>query len=194
MGTKPGIQRGKNLVYFAGCILVGIFLPGCFFTSMFRPLTVSVDTRQERYLNLTEKYIHDNDFKSAARDNDQVLEYYKTRFHAGDNVLANYVRQVEINQTLLARIISDQGRIISDQGRILSLSDKFQSCAKNQQEDKHRIESLSLQTNKLTEQIKKLETEKHLLEEQIMRLKQIDLNRGKAKPKRLKSDKASAPQ
>ncbi len=152
---------------------------------MFRPVTVTVDTRQEQYLETAEKHIQDNDFKLAAKDGDQLLQYYENRFQAGDNVVANYVRQTKMNQELLARIISDQERI-------LALSRKLQSREQRQQEDKLRLEALMAQNEKLSEQVKKLEHEKHLLKEQILQLKQIDLNRVKA-PGRQSPDKAMTP-
>ncbi len=78
-----------------------------------------------------------------------------------------------MNQELLARIISNQERT-------LALSRMLQSKEQRQQEDKLRLEALMAQNGKLSEQVKKLEHEKHLLEEQILQLKQIDLNRVKA--------------
>ncbi len=148
-------------------------------------MTVTVDTRQEQYLDTVEKHIENNEFKLAAKDSDHLLQYYENRFQAGDNVVANYVRQIKMNQDFLARIISDQERI-------LALSRKLQSRAQLQQEDKLRIEGLMTQNGKLSEQVKKLEHEKHLLEEQILQLKQIDLNRVKA-PGRESPDKAMTP-
>ncbi len=152
---------------------------------MFRPVTVTVDTRQEQYLDTAEKHIQDNDFKLAAKDSDQLLQYFENRFHAGDNVVANYVRQTKMNQVLLVRVISDQEKI-------LALSRKLQSREQRQQEDKLRIEALMAQNGKLWEQVKKLEHEKHLLAEQILQFKQIDLNRIKA-PKRQSPDKIMTP-
>lgn len=136
-------------------------------------MTVAVDTRQEQYLDTVEKHIQNNDFKLAAKDSNQLLQYYENRFQAGDNVVANYVRQTKMNQELLARIISNQERT-------LALSRMLQSKEQRQQEDKLRLEALMAQNGKLSEQVKKLEHEKHLLEEQILQLKQIDLNRVKA--------------
>lgn len=185
MGPKSGNQWRKNFVYIACCLLSGFFLPGCFSTSIFKPETVTVDTRQEQFLDTVEKHIQDNDFKLAAKDNDQLLQYYENRFQAGDNVVANYIRQTKINQKLLARIISDQQRI-------LTLSRKLQTRAQSQQEDKLRLEALMAQKGKLSEQVTKLEHEKRLLEEQILQLKQIDLNRVKA-PGRESPNKAMKP-
>jgi hypothetical protein len=152
---------------------------------MFRPVTVTVDARQEQYLDTAEKHIRDNDFKLAVKDSDQLLQYFENRFHAGDNVVANYVRQTKMNQVLLFRIISDQEKI-------LALSRKLQSRKQVHQEDKLRLEALMAQNGKLWEQVKKLEHEKHLLAEQILQFKQIDLNRIKA-PNRQSPDKIMTP-
>ena len=150
---------------------------------MFR--TVTVDPRQEQYIDTVEKHIQENDFKRAAKDNDRLLQYYENRSQAGNNLVANYVRQTKMNQELLSRIISDQERI-------LALSKKLQYREQRQQEDKLRLEALMAQNGKLLEQIKKLEHEKLLLEKQILQLKQIDLNRVKA-PGKQSQDKARTP-
>lgn len=150
---------------------------------MFRP--VAIDTRQEQYLDTTEKHIQESDFKLAAKNNEQLLQYYENRFKAGDIVVTNYLRQTKMNQDLLARIISDLQKI-------LILSRKLQSSEQRLQEDELHLEALMSQNEKLLEQVKKLAHEKYLLEEQILLLKQIDLNRVKA-PDPKSSDKAMTP-
>lgn len=185
MGPKSENKWRKNFVHIACCLISALFLPGCFFTSIFRPVTVTVDTRQEQYLDTVEKHIQGNDFKLAAKDSGQLLQYYENIFQAGDNVVANYVRQTKMNQELLARIISDQEKM-------RALSRKLQSRVQRQKEDTLRLEALIAQNAKLSEQVTKLAREKHLLEEQILQLKQIDLNRVKA-PGRESPNKAITP-
>jgi len=98
-----------------------------------------------------------------------MLETLKNRFHAGDQVLSNYILQARLNQLLITRIISEQGRQ-------QTLDTQVQACSKQQDANQQQIESLKTKADTLAKKLAAVKKENILLKDQINRIKQIDLN------------------
>ena len=179
MGAKPVFKRYKNPVYITFCIIIALFLSSCQNFSQLRTLSTSVDTNEKKYLATTRKLVLNKDFKSAAKENQHVLKYYRRIPDMDDIILSNYVENAQIISDLLIRIMDDEekklalyGKILLNEEQIKVLTLKAGSLKKKADAQKKKLEDMDMLFGK----IKTLENEKKLLQKQIDRLKEIDLN------------------
>lgn len=175
MGAKQVFRRYKNPFYFAIGIAISLFLFSCQHFSLSRALPSSVDTNEKKYLATTRDLILKNDFKSAARENQRMLQYFSRFTDSKDIITSNYDQNAQILSDLLTRIMDD--------------IKKTQALTRKIQNSENRIKALALTVGsykkkaavsqkKLADRDKLIEKIK-TLERQIERLKQIDLNSDK---------------
>ncbi len=117
-------------------------------------------------------------FKAAARENQRILEYYKT---PGTNhmISSNYLQNAEIISELLTRIMDDDNRkqvlfikLMSNEEQIELLTLSAGSFKKKAGALEKKLAAME----GLSGKVKILEKEKKMLQQQIDRLKEIDLN------------------
>ncbi len=118
------------------------------------------------------------DFKSAASENQRVLEYYKTP-GINDIISSNYFQNAEIISNLLTRIMDDENgkyalfmKLASNEKQIKLLILSGESFKKQVGDLEEKLVAM----DGLSGKVKKLEKEKTMLQQQINRLKEIDLN------------------
>lgn len=116
---------------------------------MIRPFTVFADQSEKKYMDTIAEHIQNNDFNSAALENDQRIKYYKNKVNLGDDVIDNYTKQVLITQALLARIISDENRIKELEKKNRELFTQFKKEVHDLSEQLDRLKQIDLKTNKL---------------------------------------------
>lgn len=139
---------------------------------MLRTISTSVDTNEKKYLTATQKLVLNKDFKSAAKENQRVLQYYNSIPYMDDIILSNYVQNAQIISDLLARIMDDEEKKLALYGKILHYEEQIKSLKKKAGAQKEKQEDMVM----LNEKMETLENEKKLLQQQIDRLKEIDLN------------------
>ncbi|MCP4719089.1 MAG: hypothetical protein GY860_06490 [Desulfobacteraceae bacterium] len=117
-------------------------------------------------------------FKAAARENQRILEYYKI-FGTNHMILSNYLQNAEIISELLTRIMDDDNRkqvlfmnLASNEEQIELLTLSAGSLKKKAGALEKKLAAME----GLSEKVKILEKEKKMLQQQIDRLKEIDLN------------------
>ena len=119
------------------------------------------------------------DYPSAAKENQHILEYYSRISDTDDIILSNYIQNARIISDLLTQITEDQEKKQALYGKIQLHEEQIKELALVQVSLEKKTEAL---TKKLTDmdllakKNKILETEKNLLQNQINRLKEIDLN------------------
>lgn len=152
-----------------------MFLSGCrHFT-----LPASIDTDEKKYLTATQAFVLNEDYASAVGESQRILEYYSRMPETDDLILSNYVQTSQIISLLLTRILSDIEKKLALNQEILLNEKLINELAVS---EKSLIKKTEIQNNKLAAlslKIKTLEDEKKLLQNQIKRLKEIDLNSGK---------------
>ncbi|MCM2283718.1 MAG: hypothetical protein NDI81_03000 [Desulfobacula sp.] len=175
MGTKPVFKRHKNGFYVTCCFVIGLFLSGCqHFT-----LPASIDTDEEKYLTMTQAFVLNEDYASAVKESQRILEYYSRMPETKDVILSNYVQTSRIISFLLTRILDDIEKKLALHQEILAYEKQMDTLVVS---EKSLIKKTEAQNNKLAVlslKIKALEDEKKLLQNQIQRLKEIDLNSDK---------------
>jgi len=175
MGTKPIFKRHKNGFYVTCCFVIGLFLSGC----RHFPLPASIDTDEKNYLTTTQAFVLNEDYASAVGESQRILEYYNRMPETDDVILSNYVQTSRIISLLLTRILGDIEKKLAFNQEILLYEKQLNELAVS---EKSLIKKTEIQNNKLAGlslKIKTLEDEKKLLQNQIKRLKEIDLNSDK---------------
>ena len=175
MGAKPAFKRNKHPFYLTLCMIICLFLSSCQSFSILRTISTSVDTNEKKYLTDTREMVLNKDYKSAAKENQRRLKYYSNIPYADDIILSNYVQNAQIISDLLDRIIEDEETRIALYGKILHHEEQIKSLKKKTSAQKEKQEDMAV----LNEKMENLENEKKLLQEQIDRLKEIDLNQDK---------------
>lgn len=118
------------------------------------------------------------DFKSAARENQRVLEYYKT-LGTNDIISSNYIQNAEIISKLLTRIMDDESRKQALFMKLASNEEQLELLTLSAESFKKKagdLEKKLMAMDGLSGKVKRLEKEKKMLQQQIDRLKEIDLN------------------
>ncbi|WP_092232234.1 hypothetical protein [Desulfobacula phenolica] len=179
MGAKPVFKRYENIVYFACCIVIGLFLSGCRHAALLRDLPYSIDTNEKKYLIATQRLVSDMDFQSAERETQRILEYYSGVTGMNDIILSNYIENTRIISNLLTRIMEDEKKkqafireIRLKEEKITALTLTAGSLKKKADVQQEQLADME----KVVEKLKFLENEKNRLQKQIEQLKQIDLN------------------
>lgn len=175
MGTKPVFKRHKNGFYITCFFVTGLFLSGCrHFT-----LPASIDTDEKKYLATTQAFVLNEDYASAIGESQRILEYYSRMPETEDVILSNYVQTSRIISLLLTRILGDIEKKLALHQKILLYEKQIDALDVS---EKSLIKKTEIQNTKLAAlslKIKTLEDEKKLLQNQIRRLKEIDLNSDK---------------
>jgi hypothetical protein len=175
MGTKPVFKRHKNGFYITCFFVAGLFLSGCrHFT-----LPASIDTDEKKYLTTTQAFVLNENYASAIGESQRILEYYSRMPETDDVILSNYVQTSRIISLLLTRILGDIEKKLALHQKILLYEKQIDAVAVS---EKSLIKKTEIQNTKLAAlslKIKALEDEKKLLQNQIRRLKEIDLNSDK---------------
>jgi len=119
------------------------------------------------------------DFKAAAGENQRILEYYSLTPGMKGMASSNSAQNAEIISELLARIMDGENRqqtlsmiIESNENQIRILTLSTESFKKKAGVIGKKLAAL----DGLSVKVKNLEEEKKLLQQQIDRLKEIDLN------------------
>lgn len=175
MGTKPVFKRHKNGFYVTCCFVTGLFLSGC----QHLTLPASIDTDEQKYLTTLQDFVLNEDYASAVKESQRILEYYSRMPETGDVILSNYVQTSRIISLLLTRTLGDIEKKLALSQEILAYEKKIDALVVS---EKSLIKKTAAQNNKLAAlslKIKTLEDEKKQLQNQIRRLKEIDLNSGK---------------
>lgn len=119
------------------------------------------------------------DYPSAAKENQFILEYYSRISDANDIILSNYVQHARIITDLLSQIRENEDQKQALSKKIQVYEEQIKALALSEESLKKRTETLEKKITAmeaLATKNKTLKTEKKLLENQINRLKEIDLN------------------
>lgn len=137
-----------------------------------------MDIKEKKYLETIQEFVENKDFKSASRENQRLLKYLSENADMTEMVSLNSIKSARTTSHLLTRIMADaknkqtlSAKIQSDEKQIKSLNlmiDVLKQTAAAQQKK-------IVEMNRLLERIKILESEKELLQQQMDRLKEIDL-------------------
>lgn len=150
-----------------------MFLSGC------QHFTLPVDRAEQKYLTTTQAFILNEDYASAVKESQRILEYYSGMPETEDVILSNYVQTSRIISLLLTRILGDIEKKLALNQENLLYEKRLHTLVVS---EKSLIKKTEAQNNKLAVlslKIKTLEDEKKLLQNQIRRLKEIDLNSDK---------------
>lgn len=159
--------------------MISLFLSSCQNLIQVRTTPTSVDTNEKKYLITTHDFVLEKNFKSAERENQRILNYYKKITNINDMVLSNYIKNSRLISDLLTRIIADEKeihalyektRLDEEQTKVLILATSLLK------KEVDVLEKKLLGMNKLVKKIQNLKNENKGLQDQIERLKEIDLN------------------
>ena len=165
MGTKPVFKRHKNGFYVTCCFVIGLFLSGCqHFT-----LPASIDTDEEKYLTTTQAFVLNEDYTSAVKESQRILEYYSRMPETGDVILSNYVQTSRIISLLLTRILGDIEKKLALHQEILVYEKRLDTLVVSEKSLMKKTEAQNNKLAVLSLKIKTLEDEKKLLQNQAVK-------------------------
>lgn len=121
----------------------------------------------------------EKDYPSAAKENQYILEYYSRISDTDDIILSNYIQNARIISDLLTQITEDQKKKQALYEKNQLSEEQIKELVLVQISLENKTEALKKEVTDMDLLAKKnkiLEIEKKLLQNQIDRLKEIDLN------------------
>jgi len=130
-------------------------------------------------LTTIREFILEKDFESAEKENQRIREYYRQLSNVNEVAVSNEIQNTQLISDLLTRIIGNENEIQALYGKIRMDEEQIKILNLTNESVQKQVDTLEKNTadaGALKKKITILVSEKKLLQKQIERLKEIDLN------------------